>query len=153
MTHTDIAYRKSAVAGASGIGLLISLYDTLAGDLRRAAEAQRAKNIEQRSREAAHALLVIGHLEFWLAEANPGELTSKLAAFYVKLRHDLINAQAKQSAEQIEQSMRDVLELSALWQKIESETSVELSPVASMESMHASAYAPQSAPAENSWSA
>jgi len=37
MNRTDMAYRKSAVEGATGFGLLIALYDTLAGDLRRAA--------------------------------------------------------------------------------------------------------------------
>jgi hypothetical protein len=46
MTPTDLAYRKTAVEGASGMGLLIALYDTLAGDLRRAAAAQRAMTLK-----------------------------------------------------------------------------------------------------------
>ena len=96
---------------------------------------------------------MIGHLEFWLSQANSGELSNKLAAFYIKLRHDLLSAQAKQSAELIEKSMKDVLELCAFWQRIEAETSVEASPAASMDLLHASAYATQPASLENSWSA
>jgi flagellin-specific chaperone FliS len=46
MSPTEMAYRKTAVGGASGFGLLIALYDTLAGDLRRAADAERANDIE-----------------------------------------------------------------------------------------------------------
>ena len=37
MNPTELAYRKTAVEGASGFGLMIALYDTLAGNLRRAA--------------------------------------------------------------------------------------------------------------------
>ena len=51
MSPTEMAYRKTAIGGASGFGLLIALYDTLAGDLRRAAEAERSSNLESRTRE------------------------------------------------------------------------------------------------------
>ena len=59
MNRTDLAYRRTAAEAASGLGLLIALFDTLAGDLRRAAEAQRANDIERRSREARH---------YWLSD-------------------------------------------------------------------------------------
>jgi flagellar protein FliS len=153
MANTDLAYRQFAAAGASGIGLLISLYDTLAGDLRRAADAQRRKNIEQRSREAAHALLVIGHLEHWLTQGEPGELTSRLAAFYVKLRRDLLEGEAKQSAELIEQAMNDVLRVCAFWQQMEAGANTEAHPVAQFEMIHASYAGGQATRIENSWSA
>ena len=56
MNRTDLAYRKTAVEGASGFGLLIALYDTLAGNLRRAAAAQRRNDLEDRCHEVKHAL-------------------------------------------------------------------------------------------------
>jgi flagellar biosynthetic protein FliS len=86
MNSMEMAYRKMAVGGASGLGLLIALYDTLAGDLRRAADAERANDIEKRCREANHALLVIAHLEDVLSRGVKGELTQQLAAFYSSLR-------------------------------------------------------------------
>jgi flagellar secretion chaperone FliS len=119
MSPMELAYRKTAAAGSSGYGLLIALYDTLAGDLRRAAEAERSNNVEKRSREANHALLVIGFLEDRLANGSGGELADRLTAFYRSLRHKLIQAQAKRSAELIEQMMALVLEFRGQWQAME----------------------------------
>ncbi|MGA3048013.1 MAG: flagellar export chaperone FliS [Terracidiphilus sp.] len=120
MNSMEMAYRKMAVGGASGLGLLIALYDTLAGDLRRAADAERANDIEKRCREANHALLVIAHLEDVLSRGVKGELTQQLAAFYSSLRRKLIEAQAKRSVEILEQQMSQVLKIRAVWQGIAS---------------------------------
>ncbi|MGA7108882.1 MAG: flagellar export chaperone FliS [Terracidiphilus sp.] len=117
MTRTDLAYRKTAVEGASGFGLLIALYDTLASDLRRAAEAERANDIEKRSREVNHAFLVIGHLEDWLLRGTGGDLNSKLKAFYANLRKNLLQAQLNRSAAALEQEMASVLKIRTFWQQ------------------------------------
>ena len=45
MSPTEMAYRKTAIGGASGFGLLVALYDTLAGDLRRAANTVLPANM------------------------------------------------------------------------------------------------------------
>ena len=119
MNRTDLAYRKTAVEGASGFGLLISLYDTLAGDLRRAAEAQRANDIERRCREAKHAFMVIGYLEDCLHRSEQGDLTQRLMAFYARLRRNLMSAQVSQSAEAFELEMDEVLKIREQWQQIE----------------------------------
>ena len=119
MNRTDLAYRKTAAEGASGFGLLIALYDTLAGNLHRAAAAQRANNLEARCREAKHALTVIGYLESCLYRSEGGELTSQLRAFYGRLRLRLIEAQAKQSAEMLEQGMTEILRIREYWQQID----------------------------------
>jgi flagellar secretion chaperone FliS len=119
MSPTETAYRKTALGGASGFGLLIALYDTLAGDLRRAAEAERANDIEKRCREVNHALLVIAHLEDGTSRGPGGELAQQLTAFYSSLRQKVIVAQAKRSAEILEQQMAQVLEIRAVWQGME----------------------------------
>lgn len=120
MTRTDLAYRKTAAAGASGFGLLIALYDTLAGDLRRAAEAERANDISKRGREVNHALLVIGHLEDWLSRGADGALATKLKTFYARLRHNVMQAQLKRSAAALELEMASVLKIRAYWQEADS---------------------------------
>ncbi len=61
--YREIAYRQVAVEGADGIGLVIALYDTLAGDLQRAIGAMRANDTEKRCGEINHALLVLGYLD------------------------------------------------------------------------------------------
>jgi flagellar protein FliS len=120
MTRTDLAYRKTAVEGASGFGLLIALFDTLASDLRRAAEAERNNAIEKRSSEVKHALLVLGYLEDWLKRGSEGELAEKLTAFYATLRRKLIDAQVNRSATLLEEQMASVLKIREYWQQADS---------------------------------
>jgi flagellar protein FliS len=119
MNPTELAYRKSAVEGASGFGLLIALYDTLAGNLRRAADAERSNNIEKRCQELNHALLVIGYLDDRIEHGSDGKLAQKLVDFYSSLRRKIIEAQAKRSVEILEQQMALVLNIRRTWQEIE----------------------------------
>jgi flagellar secretion chaperone FliS len=126
MNPTELQYRKTAVEGASGFGLLIALYDTLAGDLRRAADAQRGNDIQKRCQEVNHALLVIGYLEDWIDREGGGELAQKLIAFYSTLRGKLIEAQSRMSAEALEQQMAVVLTIRGTWQELEQRASSAL---------------------------
>ena len=119
MNPTELAYRRTAVQGASGFGLLIALYDTLVGNLRRAANAERKNDVRARCQELNHALLVIGYLEDWIDRENGGELARKLVAFYANLRVKLIEAQATRSAELLEQEMAVILSIRGTWQDLE----------------------------------
>jgi flagellar secretion chaperone FliS len=130
MNPTEMTYRKTAAEGASGFGLLIALYDTLAGNLRRAADAQRTSDIQKRCQELNHALLVIGYLEDWIDRKEGGELAQRLVSFYANTRAKLIEAQAKQSAEILEREMGIILALRGTWQDLEARASsvLELPP-------------------------
>lgn len=136
MNPTELAYRRTAVEGASGFGLLIALYDTLVGNLRRAADAQRKNDIQTRCHELNHALLVIGYLEDWIDRENGGELAQKLVDFYSNLRAKLIEAQARSSVDILEQEMAVVLAIRGTWQDLELRASSALE-------------APSSSPAQN----
>jgi flagellar secretion chaperone FliS len=119
MNAAEMYYRKAAAAASvSGLGLLIALYDTLAGDIRRAAEAERSNEIERRCREVNHALLVIGHLEDCLERGAGGDLSAQLRGLYDSLRHKLVEAQVKRSALMLEEQMGRVLEIRATWQSV-----------------------------------
>jgi len=115
MTQTDTLYRQTAFEGANGLSLLVALYDTVAGNLRRAAAAQRAGNLESRTNELKHALVVVGCLQNWV-EPDSGELAAKLAGFYSRLRRRIMEAQAEQSSEILEEEMKSVLALREVWQ-------------------------------------
>jgi flagellin-specific chaperone FliS len=119
MNATELTYRKTAAQGASGFGLLVALCDTLAGDLRRAADAERANDIEGRCREVNHALLVVGYLEDGIARGSGGALAKRLAAIYSSLRRKMIEAQAKRSVEILEQQMAVVLTLRKHWHELD----------------------------------
>lgn len=154
MNRTDVTYRKTAAEGASGFGLLIALYDTLAGNLRRAAEAERSSDIEQRCREVNHALLVIAHLEDWVRGGCGGELADQLVVFYASLRRDLLEAQVRRSAQLLELQMAKVLQLREMWQQFELHpvsAGLEVLPV--WKDQETAAPTPGGEPSKLSWSA
>ncbi|HEX4322498.1 MAG TPA: flagellar export chaperone FliS [Acidobacteriaceae bacterium] len=126
MNATELTYRRTAAQGASGFGLLIALFDTLAGDLRRAAEAERNNNIEKRCEAANHALLLVGHLQDWLDRGDGGDLALQLGAFYSKLRRSVLEAQAKRSPQILEKLMAEVLEVRATWQEVEARSAANM---------------------------
>jgi flagellin-specific chaperone FliS len=95
------------------------LYDTLAGNLQRAAQAQRNHDIEGRCNEIHHALLVIGFLEDWLSRGPGGPLASALKDFYASMRQALIEAGARQSADLLEKQTQRVLDLRQQWQSLD----------------------------------
>jgi flagellar protein FliS len=113
----ELSYRRSAIQGASPIGLVIALYDTLTGDLRRAATAIRLNDIETRCTQLNHATLVIGQLEDWLDKSNGGELAQNLAHFYIYLRTKLFEAGVKQSASILEAQIELIVQLRSAWQQ------------------------------------
>jgi flagellar secretion chaperone FliS len=116
----ELSYRKTAAAsGASGLGLLIAMYDTLAGSLRKAAQAERDNDIEARCKAINHALMVIGVLDDWIARGSGGELAQQLSSFYAGLRQKMVEAQVKRSAELMEKQMVSVLKIREQWQAME----------------------------------
>jgi flagellar protein FliS len=121
---TELAYRKSAIEGASPIGLVIVLYDTLWGDFRRAAAAIRDNDIDLRCRELNHALVVLGQLESWVAPASGTELASSLTLFYRYLRAQVMEASVKQSPAVLEAAMELILHVRAAWQQRDAEVSL-----------------------------
>jgi flagellar secretion chaperone FliS len=119
---TELSYRRTAVEGASGVGLTIALYDTLAGDLKRAAAAERGGDIELRTREMNHALTVIGYLESWVDPVNGHELAKGLIILYGYLRVKMMEGQTKRSADILEEQVCLVLKVREAWQQLELES-------------------------------
>ena len=116
-SDTLLSYRKSSVEGASPIGLVIALYDTLSGDLSRAAEALRNDDIEARCRQLNHATLVLGQLEDWIDLPNGGDLAVNLKAFYAYLRARLLEAAINESPRLLEAQIELILEVRSAWQQ------------------------------------
>ncbi|MGA7156972.1 MAG: flagellar protein FliS [Acidobacteriaceae bacterium] len=154
MTSVERIYRKSAAVGASGFTLLIVLYDTLAGDLQRAAAAERRNDIGARCNEVNHALLVVGYLQDAVERSDGGELSQRLLRLYSSLRRAIMEAQKSRSAELLEQQMAIVLHVRETWQSMERPGAREAEHIA--DQVTRVAYAPL--PAEyvsgsSSWSA
>ena len=147
MTETGLSYRKSAIEGASSIGLMIALFDTLVGDFRRAAAALRKNDIETRCQELNHATLVLGQLENWLDIKNGGESAATLARFYAYLRAKMMQAAVTQSASLLEAQIDMILHVRSAWQQLDTaapaaaEVHLEM-PVAQVRTPYASAHEP-----------
>ena len=119
LSKTELSYRKSAIEGASPIGLIIVLFDTLAGDLRRAATAIRKNDIEKRCRELNHGALVLGQLESWIDMNNGGESAQALSGFYAYLRSKMMEAAGNSSAKLLETQIDMILHVRSAWQKLD----------------------------------
>jgi flagellar protein FliS len=113
----ELSYRRSAVEGASPIGLVIALYDTLWGDLRRAAAAIRENDIEKRCKELNHSALVLGQLEDWIDLKHGGDLAKNLTHFYAYVRAKMMDASVAKSATVLEAQMELILHVRAAWQQ------------------------------------
>ncbi len=119
LSKTELSYRKTAIEGASPIGLMIALFDTLAGDLRRAASALRENDIETRCKELNHAALVLAQLESWLDLKSGGEAAQNLSRFYAYLRTKMIEASAKKSAAVLDAQVDTILHVRSVWQQLD----------------------------------
>ena len=57
------AYREAAARSATPVALVVMLYEQLVQDMQHALEAIEQGNIEERTRELDHALVILAHLQ------------------------------------------------------------------------------------------
>ena len=119
MSTTKMSYKPSAIEGASSIGLMVVLFDTLAVDLRRAVAALNKSDIEARCKELNHATLVIGQLDSWVDLDKGGESARNLAGFYAYLRAKMMEAAVSQSAKPLEAPIEMILQVRTAWHKLD----------------------------------
>lgn len=125
--NPGLSYRETAVAGASPVRLVILLYEQVVEDLRRALDAQRHNDVEGRTREINHAILVLGHLQATLDKDQGGRVSSNLERFYEQVRVGLVEAQFQQSELALEQQISCVMRVHDAWCEVE--RSVNPNPV------------------------
>jgi flagellar protein FliS len=114
-----LSYLEGAVRGASPVRLVILLYGQAIEDLRRALAAHARGDIEGRTREINHALLVIAHLQGTLDKKQGGTVAAHLDRFYHLLRGALVEAQRLQSAAALEQHISHLMLLRDAWGEVE----------------------------------
>ncbi len=121
MNHppASLTYRRAALQQASTVGLVIALYDTLAGDLARAAVALENDDIEVRCQELSHGFRVLHQLDLMLDMQNGGQAAINLRRFYNHLRGQMLTAQFKRSAAVLRDQIRIVLDVRDAWQRLD----------------------------------
>lgn len=127
--NPGLSYRESAVTGASPLHLVILLYEQAMEDLRRAIEALRHRDVEERTRQINHALSVIGHLQATLDKEQGGKVAENLALFYEQVRRGLVEAQCRQSESLLEGQISHLMKVYGAWCAVERAMSPASSPV------------------------
>ena len=132
LSTTELSYRRSAIEGASPIGLIIALFDTLIGDLRRASAALRNNDIEGRCQQYNHALLVLGQLESWIDYQRGGQSAKAIAALYRYTRAKMVEAAVKKSAAVLDKQIEMIVQVRTAWQLLDTPLPSTDSPIRSM---------------------
>ncbi len=98
---------------------MIVLFDTLAGDFRRAAGALRKNDMETRCKELNHATLVLSQLESWVDLKNGGEPAETLSRFYAYLRAKMLETSINKDAAELEKQIEMILHVRSAWQQLD----------------------------------
>jgi flagellar protein FliS len=112
-------YQQLAARTASPVGLVVSLYDTILRDLRRAQAALLAGNVERRVFELNHALTVIAHLQSVLNHERGGEAAKHFDRFYHATRAMILDANVRCTPESLQEIIDLYTSLRQAWQQIE----------------------------------
>lgn len=153
MFDARTAYHQGAASGSSPIGLVVLLYEQAAKDLREALKALRAGNIERRTFEINHALLVVGQLQGTLDMDRGGDIAVNLDRFYNQVRSRLLQAQIQASAAILEEQMNLLLSLRETWQEVERRTLETKFPTSGIPTASPAATSTMAAAAPGNWRA
>jgi flagellar secretion chaperone FliS len=113
------AYRQSDVGGATGVQLVVLLYERAVQDLREAAQAIEEENIEVRTNSINNAILILACLQSGLDLENGGKAAKDLNHFYDVLRQNLIQVQFNPSELGINHQITDLLTVREAWTEVE----------------------------------
>ncbi len=111
-------YQSASISGATPVQLVCMLYDQLVRDLSLAIKAIEPGDIEARTAEVKHALLVLQQLEAFLDMANGGETAVNLSRFYALARGSIIHAQAKMDPALFRQQIELFMDVRSAWEQV-----------------------------------
>lgn len=118
-TDPRFAYRENAARLSSPVGRVVLLYEQAIQDLGAAVTAVAAGDIERRTQQIGHALLVIGQLQGSLDLDRGGEVARNLDRFYTLSRRRLLEAQISGSGKILDEQRALLLSLRAAWIEVE----------------------------------
>ena len=119
-----LSYRQASARGASPIGQVVALYDTILRDFFRALVALQAGDVETRVLELNHALTVIAHLQNVLNFERGGEAAPQLERFYMVTRGLIVKANFNPTPEALEELINLYGGLREAWSQAEQKLSV-----------------------------
>jgi flagellar secretion chaperone FliS len=118
-------YRKTQANGASKVGLVIALYETIIADLAAAVAAVRQGDIERRSAELQHALTALGYLQGKLNREQGGGPARALDRFYSVMRAKIMEGHLKSSAPVLDSVIGHMTQICDAWRQVDDQMSRE----------------------------
>jgi len=128
--NPTLSYQQASANGASPVGQVIALYDTILRDFGRALAALKAGDIENRVLELNHAIVVIGYLQYVLDHERGGEPAKAFAQFYSVMRGMIVEANFKATPESIEELIELFSGVRQAWYQLEQLSSAGQAPPA-----------------------
>jgi flagellar protein FliS len=119
-----LSYRQASARGATPIGQVIALYDTILRDFVRALAAVQAGDVETRVFELNHALLVIAHLQSVLNYERGGEAAKQFERFYAVTRGMIVETNIRATPESMEELINLYGGLREAWYQAEQKSSL-----------------------------
>lgn len=113
------AYHQSTAFGASALGQVIALYDTILRDFHRALAAIDAGQIEKRVNAFNHTLMVVSELQGVLDYERGGQAARNLSDFYTVARALKVQASMAGSREKLQELIAMFTTIRAAWAKAE----------------------------------
>jgi flagellar protein FliS len=164
MNETGVAhaYRESTAQGASAVGRVVALFDTILRDFQRALLAIDAGDVQTRVSELNHALTIIGELQGVLDYQRGGEAAVRFERFYNVTRGLILSANVGVSRESLLELMELYKPVRQAWsqvdQKLTNVETIESRKVSSATPPNSSPRAANHTPAEEAqpagkWSA
>lgn len=114
-TEARRQYQDSAVQGATPIELVVLLFDSAIDDMRRALTAMSGGDVEARSAQIGHAMMVLQQLQGTLDFERGGEAARQFEQFYNLVRAKLLEAQIRGSSDLMQQQIRSMSEVRDCW--------------------------------------
>jgi len=122
------AYRELAVGAASPVGLVVMLYEDVVRSLRRALDAVQRNNIERRTLELSHAIVVIGYLQSVLDYEKGGNIARGLSNFYNSARSKILECSGPQAPQLLESLAAEFSDLESGWKEMDRQMNQQPEP-------------------------
>jgi flagellar secretion chaperone FliS len=119
LKQMELSYRRAAVANASSVGLVITMYDLLVQDLTQAVNALEKGDIEARSAAIKHSFLVLQQLQGSLNWEKGGEAAKNLSRFYSFLRGRIWEAHVNKDQQILHEPIRLLLDVRQAWAQVD----------------------------------
>ena len=118
-SNPALSYKLASVQGATPIGQVIVLYDTILRDFGWALIALAAGDIENRINALNHALSVIGYLEGVLDFEHGAEAATRFQTFYRVTRGLIVQVNARPTSEGFEKLIDLYGQVRQAWYQVE----------------------------------